>query len=135
MTALPDTLWFVVTDYQNLGLGSGDCCTTELDADNQFTDAVEAGRRVCVLRVHVGDCGTYGAHDVTDDFEDVLHERCIARGRERPEVKRFTPASVAAAMAVEDDLPTWDDIRGRAPDATGGLSSEDFVRGLRDAWR
>lgn len=30
-------------------------------------------------------------------------------------------------------LPDWDDIRGLAPDATGALSSEDFVRNMRDA--
>lgn len=28
----------------------------------------------------------------------------------------------------------WEDVRGRAPDATGQLSSEAFVRELRDAW-
>ncbi len=35
----------------------------------------------------------------------------------------------------ESDLPDWDDLRGRAPDATGGLSSEAFVRELRNGWR
>ncbi len=52
-------------------------------------------------------------------------------------------ASFAHAIAVtaidsfppEDELPTWEDLRGRAPDATGRLSSEAFVRELRDAWR
>jgi len=34
----------------------------------------------------------------------------------------------------DDELPTWDDLRGRAPDATGELSSEAFVRELRNAW-
>ena len=34
----------------------------------------------------------------------------------------------------DDELPTWEDLRGRAPDATGALSSEAFVRELRDAW-
>jgi hypothetical protein len=29
----------------------------------------------------------------------------------------------------------WDDLRGAAPNATGNLSSEDFVRKLRDEWR
>jgi hypothetical protein len=33
-----------------------------------------------------------------------------------------------------EDLPDWDDLRGRAPNATGALSSEAFVRELRDAW-
>ena len=35
----------------------------------------------------------------------------------------------------ESELPEWEDLRGRAPDATGGLSSEAFVRELRDDWR
>ncbi len=39
------------------------------------------------------------------------------------------------AHPPESDLPDWDDLRGRAPDATGGLSSEAFVRELRDGWR
>lgn len=35
-----------------------------------------------------------------------------------------------------EPAPTnWDELRGTAPDATGGLSSEDFVRKLRDDWR
>lgn len=35
----------------------------------------------------------------------------------------------------DDELPTWEDMRGRAPDATGQLSSEAFVRELRSGWR
>lgn len=31
-------------------------------------------------------------------------------------------------------VPDWDDVRGVAPDATGDLSSEEFVRQLRDEW-
>jgi hypothetical protein len=34
----------------------------------------------------------------------------------------------------ENDLPDWDDLRGRAPNATGDLSSEAFVRELRNGW-
>jgi hypothetical protein len=34
-----------------------------------------------------------------------------------------------------DELPDWEDLRGRAPDATAGMSSEAFVRKLRDDWR
>lgn len=39
------------------------------------------------------------------------------------------------AYAPEHELPDWDDLRGRAPDATGDMSSEAFVRELRDGWR
>ena len=34
----------------------------------------------------------------------------------------------------EDELPTLMDLRGIAPDATAGLSSEEFVNQLRDEW-
>jgi hypothetical protein len=34
----------------------------------------------------------------------------------------------------DDELPDWEDLRGRAPDATGDKSSEAFVREHRDAW-
>ena len=33
-----------------------------------------------------------------------------------------------------DQLPSLSDLCGIAPDATGGKSSEDFVRELRDEW-
>ena len=33
------------------------------------------------------------------------------------------------------DLPDWEDLRGRAPDASNGMTSEDFVRDLRDGWQ
>jgi hypothetical protein len=39
------------------------------------------------------------------------------------------------AFPTDVELPEWEDLRGRAPDATGALTSEDFVRELRDAWR
>ena len=34
----------------------------------------------------------------------------------------------------EIDLPTWNDLLGIAPDATGELLSEEFVRRLRNEW-
>lgn len=42
--------------------------------------------------------------------------------------------SAIDAFPPDDELPTWEDLRGRAPDATGDLSSEAFVRELRNAW-
>jgi hypothetical protein len=45
--------------------------------------------------------------------------------------------NLSATLAKLDrdfELPDWDDLRGRAPNATGDLSSEDFVREMRDAW-
>jgi hypothetical protein len=40
-----------------------------------------------------------------------------------------------AAYPAEVDLPQWEELRGMAPDATGGLRSDVFVRNLRDGWR
>lgn len=39
------------------------------------------------------------------------------------------------AFPPDYDLPDWEDLRGRAPDATGELSSEEFIREMRDAWQ
>jgi hypothetical protein len=39
------------------------------------------------------------------------------------------------AFPPDHELPDWEDLRGMASDATGDLSSEAFVRELRDAWR
>ena len=38
------------------------------------------------------------------------------------------------AFPPDGELPDWEDLRGRAPGATGSLSSEAFIRELRDAW-
>jgi hypothetical protein len=38
------------------------------------------------------------------------------------------------AFPNDSELPDWEDLLGRAPAATGDLSSEAFVRELRDAW-
>ena len=38
------------------------------------------------------------------------------------------------AYPPDADLADWEDLRGRAPDATGALSSEEFIREQRDAW-
>ena len=34
----------------------------------------------------------------------------------------------------DDEWAEWDDLRGQAQDATGSLSSEAFIRALRDEW-
>jgi hypothetical protein len=53
-------------------------------------------------------------------------------------VRRQADAALAAireaGLAIVPGAPDWPDIRGIAPDATGDLSSEDFVRQLRDEW-
>jgi hypothetical protein len=36
--------------------------------------------------------------------------------------------------AQEGKLADWDDLLGKAPDATGELSSEAYIRQQRDEW-
>jgi hypothetical protein len=36
--------------------------------------------------------------------------------------------------ALKGDTPSWESLRGVAPDATGDLSSEAFIRQQRDEW-
>lgn len=42
---------------------------------------------------------------------------------------------VKPVVTLAGRKPDWDDLRGRAPGATGDQSSEAFVRRLRDGWR
>jgi hypothetical protein len=88
-----------------------------------------------------------GPRKVTCHFPTKLFDEAVSAVGRRIEVfgtlhyrigARFPhQVSVAniEAFPPESDLPDWDDLRGRAPDATGDLSSEAFVRELRDGWR
>ncbi|MCA1379429.1 hypothetical protein I6F34_01165 [Bradyrhizobium sp. BRP05] len=38
------------------------------------------------------------------------------------------------AFPPEGELPNWDDLRGMVPGATGEMTSEEFIRELRDGW-
>ena len=87
-----------------------------------------------------------GARKVTCHFPSRLYEEAVAAVGRRIEV--FGTLSYRAAapfphqIAVsgievfppQSELPDWGDLRGRAPEATGALSSEAFVRDFRDAW-
>jgi hypothetical protein len=37
-------------------------------------------------------------------------------------------------LSTDEELPSLMDLRGAAPDLTGNLSSEDFIREVRRAW-
>jgi hypothetical protein len=88
-----------------------------------------------------------GPRKVTCHFPAKLYDEAVSAVGRRVEVfgtLRYRlgvtfPHQVAVkaieAVPPESELPDWDDLRGRAPDATGGLSSEAFVRELRDGWR
>lgn len=87
-----------------------------------------------------------GPRKVTCNFPASLFDDAVSSVGRRVEVfgvlKYRMSAPFPHQIAVKNldafppdyELPNWDDLRGRAPDATGTLSSEAFVRELRDAW-
>lgn len=80
-------------------------------------------------------------------FKAALHDEAIFAVGKRVEVSGTLSYRTGAsfphqvwvtgieAFPSETDLPDWEDLRGRAPDITGDLSSETFVRELRSGWR
>lgn len=73
-----------------------------------------------------------------DDAVSAVGRRVEVSGTLRYRLGASYPHQIAVTaievVPPETDLPTWDDLRGRAPDATGALSSEAFVRELRSGW-
>jgi hypothetical protein len=88
-----------------------------------------------------------GPRKITCNFPMRLYDEAVAAVGRRVEIAGTLhyrlgasyPHQIAVshieAFPPESELPDWDDLRGRAPGATGDLSSEAFVRGLRDGWR
>ena len=88
-----------------------------------------------------------GPKKVACRFPARLHDEAIAAVGRRVEVVGTLHFRIGAAFPhqvsvaqiepypPDSDLPDWDDLRGRAPGCTGVLSSEAFVRELRDGWR
>jgi hypothetical protein len=74
-----------------------------------------------------------------DDAISAVGRRVEVSGALHYRVGAIFPHQVAVtqidAFPPDSELPDWEDLRGRAPDITGGLSSEAFVRELRSGWR
>lgn len=74
-----------------------------------------------------------------DDAIAAVGKRVEISGTLRFRVGARYPHQVAVAQIEpfppDDEIPDWDDLRGRAPNCTGELSTEAFVRELRDGWR
>jgi hypothetical protein len=103
------------------------------------------------INVHLG-ANTFhiypavGARKVTCHFPTRLLDDAISAVGRRVEITGTlhyragaTFAHVISVMSIDafppdHELPDWDDLRGCAPNATGILSSEAFVRELRDEW-
>jgi hypothetical protein len=74
-----------------------------------------------------------------DDAVSAVGRHVEVRGTLRYRARATFPHEIAVAeidiYQPDSELPNWEDLRGRAPDATDGLPSEKFVRELRDDWR
>jgi hypothetical protein len=122
---------------------------TALEVDEECTGFIEG--RLEQINIHEG-ANTFhiypevGPRKVACHFPSALLDDAIYAVGRKVEVsglmKYRQGASFPHAIAVtgiesfppDDELPTWEDVRGRAPYATGTLSSEAFVRELRNAW-
>lgn len=123
---------------------------TALAADEECEGAIEGMLEQINLHLGANTFHIYpdvGPRKVTCHFPSKLFDDAVAAVGRRVEVSgtlhyRFRASyphliDVAHIEAYQpvSELPDWEDLRGRAPDATGGLSSEAFVRELRDGWR
>jgi hypothetical protein len=64
-------------------------------------------------------------------------ETPVRQVHSKSEHKRLTALGVECVVTPKEtkgEPPTWEDLRGAAPDATGSLSSEAFVRKSRNEW-
>ena len=87
-----------------------------------------------------------GPRKISCSFPAALYDEAVAAVGKRVEVNgvlryrantQFPHQIVVRSIDVfppDSELPDWEDLRGRAPNATNGMKSEDFVRELRDAW-
>jgi hypothetical protein len=87
-----------------------------------------------------------GPRKLTCNFPASLYDEAVAAVGRRVEITGvlkyragadFPHLVTVAGIEIfpnEQDLPDWEDLLGIAPQATGDLTSEQFVRELRDAW-
>lgn len=122
-----------------IALAVEDECDGSLEGDLDQIN-VHDGANIFHIYPHVGP------RRVTCHFPSKLFDDAVAAVGRRIEVfgtlKYRARAPFPHMIAVseldtigrDDELPDWEDLRGRAPDATGTITSEAFVRELRDGW-
>lgn len=99
------------------------------DDANQFTIFPDIGAKRIKCRL---------PPDKVDKGLAAIRRRVAVSGLARYRKFANFPHEIAAEdlqiYELEENLPTFDDLRGMAPDATGSRSSEDFIAELRDGW-
>ena len=123
---------------------------TALAVDDECEGSIEGMLEQINLHLGANTFHIYpevGPRKVACHFPAALYDDAVAAVGRRVEVsgtlkyraRADFPHQIAVrqieAYPPESELPDWEDLRGRAPDATGGLSTEAFVRELRDGWR
>lgn len=77
------TLYIVVTEFREFGIGSaGDACTDRDDAYDQFAEVAEEGNpvRAFELEFDVETSAFEVAREITDELQAELEAICAARG-------------------------------------------------------
>lgn len=131
---------------ERVGLKIDEALAVDEEADGSVEGMLDQ------INVHLG-ANTFhiypeiGPRKITCHFPTRLYDDAVSSVGRRVEIGgtlRYRaganfPHQIAVAqidaVPAEHDLPDWDDLRGRAPDATDALTSEAFIRELRDAWR
>jgi hypothetical protein len=76
--------------------------------------------------------------NLIDSATSAIGKKVSVTGQLHYRVKSPHPIEIRVkdieVFAMDNELPDFDDIRGLAPDITGGKSSEAYIAEMRDAW-
>lgn len=83
---LPRTLYQVISDFGDVGIGSHDAEECRVKAYDQYADAVDDGyeSRVFEMSFDVSTGALESVREVTSDFFDELCRICAERGHDMP---------------------------------------------------
>jgi hypothetical protein len=77
--------------------------------------------------------------ELYNDAIDSIGRKICVTGKATYNKKSLFPSFIKVEeidlYPVESDLPDWEDLKGIAPNATGDLLSEEFIRDLRNEWQ
>jgi hypothetical protein len=73
-------------------------------------------------------------HRVIEAIDKYVHVSGRLRYKQWAKFPHAMDAETMEVLPEDADLPTLNDLRGMAPEATDGLSSEEFIDRVRDAW-
>ena len=120
---------FILPETESVGTVEGRLEFVNIHADQDMfgiCSAIPPGRVTCSFRP-----------DKTEEALEALGRRIGVLGEltcpEGDRFQRTVKVETVGLLPEDGDLPSLADLRGIAPDIAGDLSSEEFVRNLRDA--